>query len=90
MTRIDYLMQDKERVIQFMRQLYAHDFDCQYCPLCTDKGIILGCATSADEDSIECSISDYLDIEDFLLEEIPNEVELEMWELTCGKINKSC
>ncbi len=42
MTRIDYLLQDKERVIKFMRLLYTDDLDCQFYPLCSDKGIILG------------------------------------------------
>ena len=84
MTRIDYLMQDKKRVMQFMHMLYFRDFDCLHCPFDPDKGIFLGCDFSADEDSIECSFSKYLDVKDFLLEESPNKKSLTLKKQNSG------
>ncbi len=77
MTRIDYLMQDREKVIQFINQLIRQIFsnfewDCQGCPFRNEEGILLGCNISADEDSVKCAMSEY-EIEDFLLEEMPSE-----------------
>lgn len=78
MTRIDYLMQDKQRVIDFMEILVMNDRDCQMCPFCID-GIIIGCANSQDGDFVECSIEDNGCVEDFLTEEMPSEKTKEMW-----------
>lgn len=78
MTRIDYLMQDKQRVLDFMEILVMNDRDCQMCPFCKD-GIIMGCATSSDGDFVDCSIGDYGSVEDFLTEEMPSEETMKMW-----------
>lgn len=91
MTRIDYLMQDREKVIQFINQLIRQIFsnfdqDCQGCPFCNEEGILLGCNISAEEDSVECAMNKY-DIEDFLLEEMPSKNNLTLGK-TCKKNSK--
>lgn len=79
MKRIDYLMQDKQRVIDFMDILVMNDKDCSVCPFCIN-GITSGCAISQDEDSVECSLWDYECAEDFLTDEMPSEETMKKWE----------
>lgn len=81
MTRLEWLMQDKEKLLRFIDMVSKGEQDCGYCPFVSEDGILPGCCYGDPENEWEiqdCRMIDN-DIDDFLQEQMPTEEQMKEW-----------
>lgn len=84
LTRLDWLRQDRDKLIRFINMIASDDYDCQNCPFMREDGMLYGCNAGhgcTDEDTydeIDCQLN-YEDATDFLAEEMPTEEQMDKW-----------
>lgn len=89
-TRIEWLMQDKDKLLRFIEMVSKGEQDCGYCPFVNEDGILYGCCYSDPEDELyiqDCRMIDN-DIEDFLKEEMPTEEQMKEWKKRSEELSK--
>ena len=84
MKRLDWLMQDREKLKDFIEMVEKQDYDCQNCPFMREDGWVYGCNAGGVDidgepnDEMDCQLN-YEDASDFLEEEMPTEEQIEIW-----------
>ena len=80
-TRLEWLMQNEIKLVEFLKLLDGNDRDCQDCPFMRDDGMLYGCCYSDPEEPFlitDCEISE-VGVEDFLKQEMPTEEQMDKW-----------